>query len=67
MVETLKLLRRRDFEMLGTDARRPREEEATSGFPTEPIPALRGLWETFGRKPEGAGDDHLEDMRQRMI
>jgi hypothetical protein len=65
-VEKLKPLGHPSFQMLAIDAVRLREHEATRDFPTDPLEALKGVWEVFGRKPEGVEDDHMEDIQNAV-
>jgi hypothetical protein len=62
-VEKLKPLSPHEFDLLSIEAAHLRDEEDTAAFPTDPLEALTGVWETFRRKPEGVEDDHLKDMQ----
>lgn len=65
-VEKLKPLGDHDFDMLSIDAKLLREAEVTAPFPTDPLEALEGVWEVWGRKPEGVADDHLREIHDAL-
>ena len=62
-VEKLKPLSHHEFDLLSIQAVHLRDEDETAAFPTDPLEALTGAWETFKRTPDGVEDDHLKDMQ----
>ena len=62
-VEKLKPLSHHEFDLLSIEAAHLRDQDETAAFPTDPLEALTGVWETFKRKPDGVEDDHLKDMQ----
>jgi hypothetical protein len=43
-----------------------READQTAAYPTDPLEALYGVWDTFRRKPDSVEDDHLADLHDAV-